>query len=129
MALNGADFFLPGFRREDPTSVGELAWRHPFLMALCDLGIDRSVRFHSIIADLRDPPAPGAGDGIVPYSSSHLDSADSEVLFHGHHICLNDPEVIGEARRILMEHAGFAAPSPTDRAGLSRECLESAQQN
>ena len=91
LAQNGAGFFRPSFRRQEPTAVDQLSWEHPFLIALCELGIDRAVRFHSIIADLRDPPAPGAGDGIVPYSSSHLDGAASEVLFHGHHICLNDP--------------------------------------
>jgi pimeloyl-ACP methyl ester carboxylesterase len=125
---NKADFFLPGFREEDPTSVGELASGHPLILALGDLGIDPSIPFHSIIADLRDPPAPGAGDGIVPYSSSHLDCAASEVLFHGHHVCLNDPAVIREARRILMEHAGLDPTSRTDRGGVTRNSLKSAQE-
>ena len=72
LAQNEPDFFVPGFRGEYPTAVGELASGHPLLTALCDLEIDPSVRSHSIIFDLRQPPVPGAGDGIVPYSSSHL---------------------------------------------------------
>ena len=44
LAQNEPDFFLPGFRGENPTSVGELASGHPLLLALCDLGIDPSVR-------------------------------------------------------------------------------------
>jgi len=126
---NEADFFLPSFRGEDPTSVGELASGHPLLFALCELGIDPSIPFHSIIADLRDPPVPGASDGIVPYSSSHLDRAASEVLFHGHHICLNDRASIQEVRRILMEHAGLDPTSRTLRAGIMRNSSESARKN
>ncbi len=105
LASNDRELFAPGFRTELPTSVTELAAGHPLLTALCDLGIASSVRFHSIIADLRDPPTPGASDGIVPYSSSHLERAASEVLVQGHHICLNHPAVIHEVRRILVEHA------------------------
>jgi pimeloyl-ACP methyl ester carboxylesterase len=126
LSQNEPDFFLPSFRGEDATSVSTLAWGHPLLMALCDLGIDPSIPFHSIIADLRDPPAPDASDGIVPYSSSHLECADSEVLFHGHHICLNDPAVIHEVRRILIDHAGIDRTSRTDRSNPGRDGLQSA---
>jgi pimeloyl-ACP methyl ester carboxylesterase len=128
LSCNKPDLFAPGFRDEFPTSVGELESGHPLLMALCDLGIDPSVRSHSIIADLRDPPAPGASDGIVPYSSSHLECAASEVLVHGHHVSLDNPAVIREARHILMEHAGIG---PTSRAGhraIARDFLESRRE-
>jgi hypothetical protein len=119
LASNEPDMFTPGFRGEFPTSVGELVPGHPLLMALCDLAIDPSVRSHSIIADLRDPPGPGATDGIVPYSSSHLESADSELLIHGHHSCLDNSAVIREARRILREHAGI---DPTCRTDQENHC-------
>jgi hypothetical protein len=112
---NEAKLLTPGFRGELPTSVNELVPRNALLTALCDLGIDPSVRSHSIIADLRNPPAPGATDGIVPYWSSHLDGVASESLVHGLHICLNHPPVIREVRRILMEHAGIAPTSRTDQ--------------
>jgi hypothetical protein len=106
MARNEPDLFTHQMLEELPTSVGELAPGHKLLMGLCDLGIDARVRSHSIIADLRDPPSPGATDGIVPYWSSHLDGVSSESIVHGLHICLNHPQVIREVRRILMEHAG-----------------------
>jgi pimeloyl-ACP methyl ester carboxylesterase len=128
LAQNEPDFFVSGFRGEYPTAVGELASGHPLLTALCDLGIDPSVRTHSIIFDLRDPPVPGAGDGIVPYSSSHFESADSEVLFHGHHIGLTSPEVIGEARRILREHAGIDLTSRIEHGDIAREEPESRRE-
>ena len=116
LARNDADSFVSAFHRENPTSVGELAEGHRLLAALCDRGIDPSVRFHSIIAELRDPPSAGATDGIVPYSSSHLECAGSELLVHGSHICLSNPAMIQEARRILREHAGIDSSSRTGTA-------------
>ncbi len=125
LASNKPDLFTPGFRDELPTSVGELATGHPLLMALCDLEIDHSVRTHSIIADLRDPPAPGDSDGIVPYLSSHLECASSEVLIHGHHVCLDNPAVIQETRHILRDHAGIGPVSQTDTLTRAQDCLKS----
>jgi pimeloyl-ACP methyl ester carboxylesterase len=125
LAQNKPDSFVPDFRVHNPTSLGELAAGHPLLTALCDLGIDPSVRSHSIIAELRDPPNAGATDGIVPYSSSHLECAGSEFLFHGSHMCLSNPTLIQEARRVLNEHAGIDAPSRTDREGFARNGFQS----
>jgi pimeloyl-ACP methyl ester carboxylesterase len=128
LASNQPDGFTPGFRGELPTSVNELAPGHALLTTLCELGIDPSVRAHSIIADLRDPPGPGATDGIVPYWSSHLDGVASESLIHGLHICLHHPAVIREVRRILGEHAGIALASRTDPSGPARDGLESGRE-
>jgi pimeloyl-ACP methyl ester carboxylesterase len=123
LANNERDLFAPDFLEELPTSAGELAPGHRLLMGLCDLGIDSSVRSHSIIADLRDPPGPDATDGIVPYSSSHLEGVDSELVVRGLHICLDHPAVIREARRILVEHAGNEPASRADRGGVARDGL------
>jgi pimeloyl-ACP methyl ester carboxylesterase len=114
LSQNEPDVFARGFHRQLATSADELDPEHPLLLRLCDLGIDSSVRSHSIIADLRDPPSPDGTDGIVPYSSSHLDGVASELLVHGLHICLNHSAVIEEVRRILMEHIGNEAALPID---------------
>jgi pimeloyl-ACP methyl ester carboxylesterase len=121
------DRFTVRFRGELPTSVNELAPGHALLTALCELGIDPSVRAHSIIADLRDPPGPGATDGIVPYWSSHLDGVASESLVHGLHICLDHPAVIREVRRILGEHTEINLASRTSPGGLARGSWESGR--
>jgi hypothetical protein len=127
LASNPTDRFSAGFRGELPTSVNELAPGHALLTALCELGIDPTVRAHSIIADLRDPPGPGATDGIVPYWSSHLDGVASESLVHGLHICLDHPAVIREVRRILGEHAEGDLASRTNPGGLARAGRESGR--
>jgi pimeloyl-ACP methyl ester carboxylesterase len=116
LSHNGPDTFAHGFRGQLATSAGELAPGHPLLLRLCDLGVDSSVRSHSIIADLRDPPSLDGTDGFVPYSSSHLDGVASERLVHGIHICLDLPAVIEEVSRILTEHLGNdSAPSIDDQ--------------
>ncbi|MGZ3300052.1 MAG: alpha/beta fold hydrolase [Isosphaeraceae bacterium] len=112
LASNGPDFFLDAFREGLPTSVDQLTWEHPRLLALGDLGIDPAVEYHSIIADHRDPPRDGGTDGVVPYASAHLDGAASELLVHGGHLCQDHPLVIRECRRILTEHLVRFATRP-----------------
>jgi pimeloyl-ACP methyl ester carboxylesterase len=104
LASNRPDFFLHTFREGLPTSVDQLTWDHPLLLALRDAEIDPAVDYHSIIADLRDPPRAGGTDGVVPYASAHLDGVASELLIHGGHLCQDHPLVIRECRRILTEH-------------------------
>jgi hypothetical protein len=104
LANNRPDFFRATFRQGLATSVDQLTWDHPLLLALRDAGIDPAVPYHSIIADRRDPPRAGGTDGVVPYASAHLDGAASERLIHGGHLCQDHPLVIRECRRILAEH-------------------------
>ena len=106
LSANDSSIFIAASRDRLPSSVGELAPGHPLLLKVCDLGIGESIRSHSVIADLRDSPRPGGTDGIVPYRSSHLDGVASELVVHGSHFCVNDPTVIAEVGRILIEHSG-----------------------
>lgn len=115
LANNDPDLFTPEILEELPTSAGELATGHPLLTGLCDQRIEPSVRSHSIIADVRDRPDPGATDGIVPYASSHLEGVDSELVVRGLHICVDHPVVIREVRRILVEHGRDELVSRTDQ--------------
>ena len=124
---NKPDVFTHDFLEERPTIAGELAPGHPLLLGLSDLRIDSSVRYHSIIADLRDPPGTGGTDGIVPYSSSHLEGAASELLVRGLHICLDHPTVIQEVQRILMEQAVIGLTSRTDHGGNAGNGWESVR--
>ncbi len=64
-----------------------------------------TIETHSIIADRRDPPRAGGTDGLVPYESAHLDGTTSEFLVSSGHQCQDNPAVIREIRRILLEHA------------------------
>jgi pimeloyl-ACP methyl ester carboxylesterase len=107
-------------RHDDPasppaTSVDQLTWDHPLLQDLERAGAAAGVPFHSIIAALREPSAEGATDGLVPVASARLENVRSEFVVRTHHICLQHPEVIGEVRRVLDEHA--AEPDQPPRPG------------
>ncbi len=108
IAGNRPDFFKERFRNGLPTSVDELEWGSPILLRLNDLGLVPTITAHSIIADQHDPPAAGGTDGMVPYDSSHLDGIASELLVSSGHLCQDQPAVIREVRRILVQHSADA---------------------
>ena len=58
---------------------------------------------HSIIGNNKIA-TPGGTDGVVPYSSSHLDNVRSELVVHSGHSVQQHPVAIYEVRRILLEH-------------------------
>jgi len=105
LASNGPDAFTRTFREGLATSIDELAWEHPLLLAIDSLPIDPNVKRHSIIADLCSTVRPGRGDGQVPYASAHHPGAASELIVPAGHYCLEDSRVIKEVARILKEHA------------------------
>jgi hypothetical protein len=103
-----------------PTSVDLLAPGSPALQVLASRPLPADVHFHSIIGALPActpglslvQPAEGEDkrtDGVVPYTSAHLDGVDSELVVPANHLQLHHhPLVALEVRRILLEHQ----PSP-----------------
>ncbi len=66
---------------------------------------------HSIIAIDGDDEPPDGGDGVVKYTSAHIDSVESEFIVRSGHSCQGHPLVIEEVRRILLEHLASLARS------------------
>ena len=61
--------------------------------------------YHSIVGNAKNTnDTAKMSDGIVPYTSSHLDHAQSEKIFKGGHSIHAKSETILELRRILHEH-------------------------
>lgn len=61
--------------------------------------------YHSIMGNDTDSTDPKVmTDGIVPYTSSHLDGAASEKIIKGGHSIQETPEAVLELRRILRLH-------------------------
>lgn len=61
--------------------------------------------YHSIIGNRGKPgPLAESSDGIVPYWSSHMNLAKSEVIVPGPHGLVNYPQAIAELKRILRLH-------------------------
>jgi len=87
------------------TSVAGLSPTNPLYKALDQLPIQ--VPHHSIIGDRGKGNTPNSSDGVVPYWSSHLASAQSELIVPGNHGSFNHPQAIREIRRILILNAGI----------------------
>jgi pimeloyl-ACP methyl ester carboxylesterase len=111
LAQNGPEFFTPEIRKGGlPSSIDELRPDNPLLMTLARLPVRPGVPVHSIIGqEIPDVPIERGSDGVVPYSSSHLDWSDSERVVPGDHSCQGTPETILELRRLLYLHLGQVA--------------------
>ena len=94
-----------------PTSIDNMNPNNRFIRALSEIHVADGVTTHSIIGvEGSGPPAEG-GDGVVKYSSAHIDGVASEKIVHSGHSMQGNPETIQEVKRILMEHAEFVASS------------------
>lgn len=104
--ITSAFIDLPGniVQRGQLTSVAGLSPSNPLYKALDEVPI--VVPHHSIIGDRGRGDTPNSSDGVVPYWSSHLKNAESEVIVPDNHGAYNDAQAIKEMRRILLLNAG-----------------------
>ena len=115
---NPPDFFREPFRKGLPSSIDELEWSSPILTGLSELAHPPALKVHSIIAVRPGSPPEHRTDGVVSYESAHVAGAASEVQVSAGHLCQDHPEVMGEMRRILLEHAGILqSPRRLDKGG------------
>jgi hypothetical protein len=82
-----------------PTSIHGLSPNSQFLQAL--QAYRPSVPVHSIIGARGHNDKLNSSDGVVSYSSSHLDFAESELVIPAGHGGFTHPEAIAEIARIL----------------------------
>jgi pimeloyl-ACP methyl ester carboxylesterase len=86
-----------------PNSVSNLKPSAPYLAVLNKESIQAP--YHSIIGNRGKPgPVADSTDGVVPYWSSHLDAAQSELIVPGPHGSCELPQTIAELDRILRLH-------------------------
>jgi pimeloyl-ACP methyl ester carboxylesterase len=90
--------------QEDPSSIRGLSPKNPLIQALAEIAIDRHVPFHSIIGDRGLGDGEQGSDGVVPYTSSHLDGAESELIVPADHSAHAHPLAVREVQRILKLH-------------------------
>jgi len=72
-----------------------------FVLAVNELPITPGVPYHSIMGDRGRGDTPNSSDGIVPYWSSHVDGAKSELIVDSGHDAQTNPKAIKEVDRIL----------------------------
>jgi pimeloyl-ACP methyl ester carboxylesterase len=104
VARNEPGYFTPLFLAGVPSSVDGLRLENPYLMTLDRLGMAPWVTAHSIVGKLGAGRLAESTDGVVPYTSSHVDWAASERVVPRNHACQDAPETIEELRRILFLH-------------------------
>ena len=83
-----------------PTSISGLSPKNPLLLAMDKLPIEAP--HNSIIGDRGRGDTPNSSDGVVPYWSSHLASAQSEAIVPTDHGAMKSPKAVAEIRRILL---------------------------
>jgi len=101
--------FGTGAETIDFSSINNMAPKSRLLKRLEHTPLSPGVTAHSIIsigsADPHDPRALAeADDGVVAYTSAHLEGVASEDLIPEGHSCQSHPLTIQAIRRILHEH-------------------------
>lgn len=86
------------------TAVDNMAPNSRFNKIVAELPMSPEVPRHSIIAVQGDGPPEEGNDGVVEYTSAHLDEVDSELVVRSGHSVQSDPHTVREVRRILLEH-------------------------
>ena len=87
-----------------PNSVDTLEPNDRFVEAVSKLPIAPGIPYHSIMGDRGRGDTPNSSDGVVPYWSSHLDGAQSELIVHSDHGAQYNEQAIREVERILKNN-------------------------
>ena len=93
-----------------PNSVDTLAPNNRFVKAINTIPITPGIPYHVICGDRgkggnKDQTKPEMSDGIVPYWSSHMEGARSELIVPSNHSAHQNKQAIDEVQRILDEYA------------------------
>jgi len=85
-----------------PNSIDTLSPKSPFVQSIDKFPIAPGIPFHTIQGDRGRGDAPNSSDGVVPYWSSHLAGAQSEIVVPSNHSAHQNPQAIAEVHRILL---------------------------
>lgn len=118
LAAAGAEGLKMAVSRDDdlkldgiPNSVDTLAPNNRFVRNINTFPLTPGIPYNAIVGDRgkggnKDKTKPYRSDGIVPYWSSYLPGAESELTVSSGHGAHQNPQAIAEVRRILLLHAG-----------------------
>lgn len=101
MTMSAGDLPL----RRIPNSIDTLAPSNRFVRAINTIPVTKGIPYHSIMGDRGRGDTPNSSDGVVPYWSSHLEEAQSELIVPSNHSAHQNRQAIEEVRRILKLHA------------------------
>jgi len=102
--------FAAGVNPVVPSAVDNMSPRHHFIRTLQEIPVASSVKVNSVIAIETDGPVAQGNDGVVEYSSAHIEPVESELIVRpSSHSTQGNPRTIEEVRRILRLHAALRA--------------------
>ena len=105
--IRNRDALQPGVSLVVPSAVDNMSPHHHFILALQKIPVASDVKVNSIIAIETDGPVEQGNDGVVEYSSAHIEPVESEfVVRPSSHSTQGNPKTIEEVRRILRLHIG-----------------------
>ena len=105
----------PEIRVDVPSSLNGMATDNPFLLTLAKIPVAPPIKANSIIAIRGNDLPPKGSDGVVTYTSAHVDYAESEFIVRSGHSCQGNPATIEEVRRILLEDVRQTGTFSTER--------------
>lgn len=97
-----------------PNSINLLDPKNRFITTINQIPVAVGIPYHSIMGDRGkggnlNRTKPQSTDGIVPYWSSHIEGAQSELIVPSGHWSNQHPMAIAEVRRILVQHLQSSA--------------------
>jgi len=95
---------LLGGKKTFFTSADGMSAKNPVLKALADIPLAPGVQGHSIIAVQTEGDQKLGNDGVVEYTSAHLNGMASEFVVRSDHSSQLNPLAIDEVRRILVKN-------------------------
>ena len=92
-----------------PNSVDTLSPNNRFVKAINTFPLSSTIPYHAIVGDRgkggnKDKTRPVQSDGLVPYWSSYLPDAKSELTVPSSHNAHQNDKAIEEVKRILLLH-------------------------
>jgi len=94
-----------------PSSLNGMATDNPFMLTLADIPVAPGIKCNSIIAIKGNDQPPAGADGVVKYTSAHVDYAESEYIVRSGHSCQGNPLTIEDVRRILLKNLAEFQPA------------------
>ena len=89
----------------------------PLIRTLQNIPVAPGVRVNSIIPVQGTGPVETGDDGVVKYTSAHIDGVEFELVVRSGHSTQSVPETIEEVRRILLLHLSQACQYGVGCAG------------
>jgi pimeloyl-ACP methyl ester carboxylesterase len=94
---------LLGGKKTAFTSADSMSPENPVIRTLAEIPLAPGIKGHSIIAVKGDGDPKLGNDGVVEYTSAHLEGMASEFIVRSDHSSQLNPLAIDEVRRILVE--------------------------